>query len=72
MWTPPQHRGRGYGAAITAQVVRDGFRAGARFAWLQSSALGRPVYRRLGFRDVESYVLFAAPEAAPEAPDAFA
>jgi GNAT superfamily N-acetyltransferase len=70
--TPPQHRGHGYGAAITAAVVRDGFRAGARFAWLQSSPLSHPVYRRLGFRDVESYVLYAAPEAAPEAPDALA
>jgi ribosomal protein S18 acetylase RimI-like enzyme len=62
--TPPQHRGRGYGAAITAQAVRDGFQAGAEFAWLQSSPSGHPVYRRLGFRDVETYVLYAAPEAA--------
>jgi ribosomal protein S18 acetylase RimI-like enzyme len=61
--TPPQHRGRGYGAAITAQAVRDGFRAGAEFAWLQSSQSGYPVYRRLGFRDVETYALYTSPEA---------
>jgi ribosomal protein S18 acetylase RimI-like enzyme len=64
--TPPQHRGRGYGAAVTAQAVRDGFRAGAEFAWLGSSPSGYPVYRRLGFRKVETYVLYAAPEAAAE------
>src|SRR5207249_1470038 len=61
--TPPQHRGRGYGAAVTAQAVRDGFGAGAEFAWLHSSPSGYPVYRRLGFRAVETYVLYAKPEA---------
>jgi ribosomal protein S18 acetylase RimI-like enzyme len=60
--TPPAHRGRGYGAAITAQVARDGFEAGARIAYLQSSALGLSVYRRLGFREVESYVMYAEGE----------
>jgi ribosomal protein S18 acetylase RimI-like enzyme len=68
--TPLQHRGRGYGAAVTSQAVREGFRAGAEFAWLHSSPSGYPVYHRLGFRTVERYVLYAAPEAAPEAPDA--
>ena len=29
--TPPQHRGRGYGAALTARAVRDGFEAGSEF-----------------------------------------
>jgi ribosomal protein S18 acetylase RimI-like enzyme len=62
--TPAEHRGRGYGAAVTAKAARDGFDAGADFAWLQSSALGHSVYRRLGFRDVGTYALFTAPEAA--------
>jgi ribosomal protein S18 acetylase RimI-like enzyme len=59
--TPEEHRGRGYGAAITAQAVRDGFAAGADLAGLQSSPMGEPVYRRLGFREVETYTLFAPP-----------
>jgi GNAT superfamily N-acetyltransferase len=67
--TLTQHRGHGYGAAITAKAAHEGFRAGAEFAWLQSSALGHPMYRRLGFRDVETYVLWTAPEAVPEAPE---
>ncbi|MDQ2966701.1 MAG: GNAT family N-acetyltransferase [Actinomycetota bacterium] len=59
--TPEEHRGRGYGAAITAQAVRDGFAAGADLAGLQSSPMGEPVYKRLGFREVETYTLFAPP-----------
>jgi GNAT superfamily N-acetyltransferase len=59
--TPEEHRGRGYGAAITAQAVRDGFDAGADLAGLQSSPMGESVYKRLGFREVETYTLFAPP-----------
>ncbi len=53
--TKPEHRGRGYGAAVTARVVRDGFDDGSTLAFLQSSDSGHSVYRRLGFRDVEEY-----------------
>jgi ribosomal protein S18 acetylase RimI-like enzyme len=38
--TPPAHRRRGYGAAITARAVADGFAAGAGWAWLQASPAG--------------------------------
>ena len=55
--TSPEHRGRGHGATLTARAVEDGFAGGAELAFLQSSALGHGVYRRLGFRDVEEYVL---------------
>jgi N-acetylglutamate synthase len=61
--TPSAYRGRGYGAAVTTCALRDGFAAGAEFAWLQSSDVGRPVYHRLGFRTVDTYVLYAGPEA---------
>ena len=59
--TPAERRGRGYGAAITASAVREGFAAGADLAYLQSSALGGSVYRRLGFREVVSYELLTRP-----------
>jgi ribosomal protein S18 acetylase RimI-like enzyme len=59
--TPPEYRGRGYGAAITAYVARDGFSHGADLAWLQSSAMGESVYLRLGFREVETYLLHTRP-----------
>jgi N-acetylglutamate synthase len=61
--TMPDHRGRGYGAALTARVARDGFAAGATLAYLQSSEMGHGVYRRLGFRDVEEYTLLSRPAA---------
>ena len=59
--TPSAYRGRGYGAAITAHAVLEGFAAGADLAYLQSSAIGESVYRRLGFREVVTYMLLTRP-----------
>ncbi len=53
--TPPAHRGRGYGGAVTARAVRDGITAGASWAWLQSSNEGLSLYRELGFRTLEQW-----------------
>jgi N-acetylglutamate synthase len=53
--TPPEHRGHGFGAAVTAQAVTAGRAAGATTAYLQSSPMGYPVYVRLGFRTVERW-----------------
>ena len=57
----PEYRGRGYGAAVTARAVIDGFANGAELALLAASPMGEPVYRRLGFREVLRYVLFRRP-----------
>lgn len=59
--TPAEHRGRGYGAALTAHVVRTAFDRGSDLAYLQSSVSGYGVYRGLGFRDVEQYALLTRP-----------
>lgn len=59
--TPPAFRRRGYGAAVTARAVRDGFNSGARWAWLQSSPAGYHVYQRLGFRTIESLQCWLTP-----------
>lgn len=61
--TPRTHRHRGYGAAVTMRAVRDGVAAGARWAWLQASPDGRPVYERLGFRTLESWCCWIAADA---------
>jgi len=58
--TPHAWRGRGYGAAVTAHAVLDGFAAGASFALLQSSEPGFGVYKRLGFRTVEDWDLWVS------------
>jgi ribosomal protein S18 acetylase RimI-like enzyme len=59
--TPPEHRGRGYGAAVTARAAADGLARGASPVWLQSSPMGASVYRRLGFRTVGTYRLYERP-----------
>jgi ribosomal protein S18 acetylase RimI-like enzyme len=59
--TLPEHRRRGYGAALTARAARDGFAHGAGLAYLHASPLGSTVYGRLGFRHVEDYVVQARP-----------
>ena len=66
--TPPEFRGRGYGATITAHVASEALAHGADLTWLQSSPIGHSVYRRIGFRDVGTYVLYTAPEAAVDIP----
>jgi GNAT superfamily N-acetyltransferase len=48
----PQARGRGIGAALTVAAVRA---FPADLAWLVPSDLARPMYERLGFRDLETW-----------------
>ena len=49
--TIPEARGRGIGGAVTAAAVVDARSRGARVVSLETSTMGRPVYRRLGFRE---------------------
>ena len=58
--TVPTHRGRRYAEALAWAAVREGFRRGGRFASLQPTHLGRPVYERMGFVAVAEYPVLAA------------
>ena len=60
--TLESHRRRGFGEAMTRHAVDEGARAGCRSSTLQASAMGQPVYERMGFRVVTSYKTFARPE----------
>jgi len=55
--TRPEHRGRGYGAAITHHAMSGAATAGASYAVLGSSPMGQRIYEQLGFRTVFSYRL---------------
>ena len=53
--TPPECRGHGFGAAVTARAVTDGLEAGATWSWLQASPSGYRIYERLGFQTRERW-----------------
>ena len=57
-YTPPEHRGRGYGAAVTMAVSRAAQEAGAAhvllFTDLTNSTSNR-LYQRIGYRPVADY-----------------
>jgi len=53
--TVPEARGRGLAEAVTRTLCEEAFAAGAPLVVLQASPQGRPVYARVGFREVSSY-----------------
>ncbi|HEV7709432.1 MAG TPA: GNAT family N-acetyltransferase [Asanoa sp.] len=55
---PPEHRRRGYGRAATAAVLRDGYAAGARHAFLHATPLGVPLYESMGFQTAQTWAVF--------------
>jgi ribosomal protein S18 acetylase RimI-like enzyme len=50
--TLPAARGRGIGRAVTLAAMKHARDLGAKRAVLQSSEMGYPVYRAIGFEDV--------------------
>jgi N-acetylglutamate synthase len=56
--TPPEHRGRGAAAFITAWLTDRMLEAGVGTVVLQASQLGEPVYRRLGFETYDTFQRF--------------
>jgi predicted GNAT family acetyltransferase len=62
VYTPSEHRRRGYGAAVTAAATRDAQDAGASEVVLFTD-LANPtsngVYLRLGYHPVEDRVMLA-------------
>ncbi|OAI41181.1 hypothetical protein AYO38_04310 [bacterium SCGC AG-212-C10] len=58
----PEWRRRGFGAALTGSVLAEGLVAGCARCCLEATALGKPMYERLGFRVVDHYLSLWAPE----------
>jgi N-acetylglutamate synthase len=59
--TLPRYRRRGYGRAVTMEMVRAGFAAGAPTAYLYASKMGGRVYESAGFRYEEYLTVITAP-----------
>jgi len=49
--TVPEGRGKGVGTQMTMKPLLDARKAGLGIATLQATAMGEPVYRRVGFED---------------------
>ena len=60
--TPEEHRGQGAAALATTYVTNTLFDSGATSVVLQASAMGFPVYERLGFAVYDSYEQLTFPE----------
>jgi hypothetical protein len=56
--TLPVFRGSGLGEAVTWEAMKGGVDAGCDVASLQASAMGQPVYQRMGFETPLHYVHF--------------
>lgn len=56
--TPEAFRRRGLGEAATRAVVAEGGRRGCTLTTLQASAMGYPIYERMGYRTVVRWLSF--------------
>jgi GNAT superfamily N-acetyltransferase len=60
--TLPEYRRRGFGEAITLRAVIAGKNRGCTLANLQASAMGKPVYERIGFDNPYDYLAYRSPK----------
>lgn len=54
--TPPEYQRRGFGTALTWATVDEGVRRGAVRSILQASPAGLPVYERMGYVQLGTYL----------------
>ena len=70
VYTPPQHRRRGYGTAITAACTRDALRGGAHHVVLftdLANPTSNALYQRLGYRPVSDRTITTFTSSRPPA-----
>lgn len=54
VYTMPEQRGRGLGAALTRAVLAEAQRRGVKSANLNAAVMGRPMYERMGFEEAKA------------------
>lgn len=65
--TAPEHRGHGVATAVLDAALRAARAAGCTTSTLQASAMGRPVYARMGYAELGRYLLWERRAGAPPA-----
>jgi len=53
--TLPEYRKKGLGTAVSARLLDTAHARGCHTAILFASPLGRPVYQKLGFKEIEDW-----------------
>ncbi len=61
--TPEEHRGNGYGTAITEACMADAKSRGYEMAFLQASKMGYKVYEKIGFEEIYRLSVYVPSEA---------
>jgi len=69
VFVSPDTRGCGLGRALTEAAIEALERAGCQTLLLVATALGRPLYEKLGFELQGTYLTYRAPDPPPDEPD---
>lgn len=56
MFTNENHRGQGIETKLLGKLVEEAKSAGISIIWLGASKMGRPVYEKFGFKEVDEWM----------------
>lgn len=58
MYTAPEYRGRGIASSLLDKLVEEARARNVKDLWLGASKMGRPVYLKYGFEELNSWLDF--------------
>ncbi len=56
MYTKNTHRGKGIATTLLTKLVEEAKNLGIKKMWLGASKLGRPVYKKFGFKETDEWM----------------